>query len=284
MKGKRRGRFDNRGPGKNGPVPMVRGKGGAYVPKPKEERRTAKTGWDEMAPWYAGWAGGGSNFHKLFAVPEILKALELKKDMRVVDLGCGFGALREAVVKAGCAYVGVDKSPSMIREAKNLLTKTSVRGDAQFFVSDVARTGGIALPIKDMFDRAVFMFSIQDIDNHRDAIQNASKLLKPKGELVIFMIHPAFRIPRQSGWGTDAARKLTYRRMDRYKTEVTIPLPQRTGEHQVTSFFYHRPLQSYVDAMSAAGFLIKDLKEVYSSTKENETEFPHFMLIRAVLK
>jgi ubiquinone/menaquinone biosynthesis C-methylase UbiE len=125
------------------------------------------------------------------------------------------------------------------------------------------------------------MFSIQDIDNHRDAIKNAAKLLKPKGELVIFMIHPAFRIPRQSGWGTDAARKLTYRRMDRYKTEVTIPLPQRTGEHQVTSFFYHRPLQSYADALKDAGFVIADLKEVYSSTKENETEFPHFMLIRA---
>ena len=281
MKGKRRGRYDNRIPKQEGA--MVRGKGGAYVPKPKEERRTQKTGWDEMAPWYAGWAGQGSNFHKLFAVPEVMKALELKRDMRVVDLGCGLGALRESVEKAGGEYVGVDKSPTMIREAKSHLIRNSHGSKAQYFVSDVARTGGIALPNKEQFDRAVFMFSIQDIDNHREAIKNAAKLLKPKGELVIFMVHPAFRIPRQSGWGTDPKRKLTFRRVDRYKSEVTIPLPQRTGDTQTTSFFYHRPLGSYAEALKDAGFLIQDLKEIYSGSKDAETEFPHFMLIRAKL-
>lgn len=281
---KRRGRFDNRGPGKNGPSPMARGARGVYGPVEKEERRTAKTGWDEMAPWYAGWAGSGSNFHKQYAIPELLKVLELKRGMRLVELGCGLGALREQVEKAGVDYVGVDKSPAMIREAKK-----NGGNKAQFFVSDVARPGGIALPVKEKFDRAVCMFSIQDIDNHRDAIKNAAMLLKPGGELSLFMVHPAFRIPRQSGWGKDAGRQLTYRRVDRYKTEVTIPLPQRTGQSQVTSFFYHRPLGSYALALKDAGFLIQDLKEIYSSTpsttlrtgKSFESEFPHFLLVRA---
>lgn len=248
-----------------------------YREAPKEGRRTAKTGWDEMAPWYAGWAGSGSNFHKHYAIPEILKVAGLKRGMRLIELGCGLGALREQVERAGVTYVGVDKSPSMIREAKR------AGGKAQFYVSDVAKPGGIAIPEKEKFDRAVFMFSIQDVDNLRDAIKNAALLLKPGGELVLFMVHPAFRIPRQSGWGKDAARKLTFRRVDRYKTEVTIPLPQRTGAAQVTSFFYHRPLASYVAALTDAGFLIADLKEVYSSTKGFESEFPHFLLIRAKL-
>jgi len=147
----------------------------------------------------------------------------------------------------------------------------------------MARAGGVALPVKDTFDRAVFMFSIQDIDNLGNAIKNAAQLLGKGGELVIFMIHPAFRIPRQSGWGKDEGRKLTYRRMDRYKSEVTIPLPQRTGDHQVTSFFYHRPLQSYADALKNAGFVIDELKEIYSGSKGAETEFPHFLLLRANL-
>ncbi len=272
MKARRRGRFDNRGLGQ---VAQVRGKGGTYQPAHKEERRTQKTGWDEMAPWYAGWAGGGSNFHKHYAIPEILKVAGLKGGMRVVDLGCGIGALREHVERAGAVYVGVDKSPSMIREAK----KTA--GKSRFYVSDVAKLGGVAIPEKEKFDRAVCMFSIQDVDNHREAIKNAAHLLKPKGELVLFMVHPAFRIPRQSGWGKDAARKLTFRRVDRYKTEITIPLPQRAGREQVTSFFYHRPIGSYMSALKDAGFLIQDLKEVYSSTKGFESEFPHFLLINA---
>jgi ubiquinone/menaquinone biosynthesis C-methylase UbiE len=230
-----------------------------------------------MAPWYAGWAGSGSNFHRQYAIPELLKALELKRGMRVIELGCGMGALRESVEKAGVDYVGVDKSPSMIREAKKR------GGHARFYVSDVAKPGGVAIPEKEKFDRAVFMFSIQDIDNHRDAIKNAALLLKPGGELALFMVHPAFRIPRQSGWGKDEGRKLTFRRVDRYKTEITIPLPQRTGDHQVTSFFYHRPLSSYALALKDAGFVIKDMKEIYSSTKGHESEFPHFMLLRAKL-
>lgn len=257
--------------------PFVRGKRGTYGPRPKDERRTAKTGWDEMAPWYAGWAGGGSAFHKQFAIPAVLGALELTRGMRVIDLGCGVGALRSAVEKVGGEYVGVDKSPSMIREAKK------VGGHARFFVSDVAKPGGIAIPEKEKFDRAVCMFSIQDIDNHREAIKNAAKLLKPGGALVVFMVHPAFRIPRQSGWGKDEGRKLTYRRVDRYKSEITIPLQQRTGDAQVTSFFYHRPLESYARALFDAGCVIQDLKEIYSSTKGAETEFPHFLLIRAKL-
>lgn len=232
-----------------------------------------------MAPWYAGWARGGSTFHKQYAIPEVMRALEAhprRGALRVIELGCGFGALREAVEGAGHSYVGVDKSPAMIREAKKR------GGKSRFYVADVARPNGIEIPEKEKFDRAVFMFSIQDIDNHRSAFSNAAKLLRQGGELVIFMIHPAFRIPRQSGWGKDEGRKLTFRRVDRYKTEVTIPLPQRTGQGEVTSFFYHRPLASYASALRDAGFAIANLSEIYSGSKGYESEFPHFLLIRAV--
>lgn len=265
--------------GKPNERPMVRGKGGTYAPGEKEPRRTQKTGWNELTGWYAGWAKGGHDFHKHFAFPAISQALELKKGMRVIDIGSGTGALRELVQKSGAEYVGVDKSPSMIREAQKFAGK-----DGQFFVSDVTRPGGIALPhavMQGKFDRAVFLFSIQDMDNAKVAIENAAKLIKQDGSVTIFMLHPAFRIPRMSGWGKDPGRKLTYRRVDKYKTEVTIPLPQNTGDGSVTSFFYHRPLQSYMDAITDAGLAVDMYKEIYSLTKGDESEFPHFLLLRA---
>ncbi len=261
--------------------PFQRGPRGTYRPAAKEARRTEKTGWDEMAPWYSGWAGAGHIFHKTVAFPALVPLLNLKRGMRVVDLACGFGVLRDVVEKVGAEYVGIDKSPTMIRKAKEDALK--VRSGAHFYISDVALPGGIKIPEAKPFDRAVFIFSIQDIDNLKDAVKNATKFLNANGELLIFMVHPAFRIPRQSGWGKDEGRKLTYRRVDRYKSEVTIPLPQRTGgETQVTSFFYHRPLQSYADALKESGMLIAEIKEVYTGTKNMETEFPHFMIIRAV--
>ncbi|MEN9390133.1 MAG: hypothetical protein RLZZ283_233 [Candidatus Parcubacteria bacterium] len=251
----------------------------------KEARRTEKTGWDNLSDWYKGWAGGGHNFHKQFALPHMKEAMVLKKGMRVIDLGCGAGVLRTVVEKVGGEYVGVDKAPGMIREGKELASKEGSK--ALFFVSDTALPKGIALPTfatKDKFDCATFLFSIQDIDNHRDAFKNAARLLKSGGRLVIFMLHPAFRIPRMSGWGKDEGRKLTYRRVDRYKSEVTIPLPQKTGgQTQVTSFFYHRPLDSYTGALKDAGFAIEDIKEIYTGSHGVDTEFPHFMLITAKL-
>lgn len=255
--------------------PFVRGKRGVYTAAPKEERRTQKTGWDELSPWYSGWAKGGHSFHRQFAIPELLKVLRIEKGTRIVDLGCGIGVLSSAVEKVGGVYVGVDKSPSMIREAKK------EAGKGRFYVSDVGRVDGIAIPEKEKFDRAVFLFSIQDIADYGYAIKNAARLLKPRGELFLFMLHPAFRIPRQSGWGKDLERKLTYRRVDRYKTETTIPLPQRTAGGAVTSFFYHRPLESYVAALKDAGCSVADLREIYSAQKGGDAEFPHFLLIHA---
>jgi SAM-dependent methyltransferase len=172
---------------------------------------------------------------------------------------------------------------TLIRKAKD--DAVVARSGAHYYISDVALPGGINIPERTAFDRAVFLFSIQDIDNVHDAVKNAAKLLKPGGELALFMVHPAFRIPRQSGWGKDTARQLTYRRIDRYKTAATIPLPQRTGTREgdhVTSFFYHRPLATYVEALRNAGFMIADLQELYSGTRGPEVEFPHFLLIRAV--
>ena len=240
-------------------------------------RRTSKTGWNELAPWYAGWAKGGSEYQKRYGIPTTIELLALKKGLRVLDVACGAGALRDAVEKAGAIYTGVDKSPAMIAEAVKAGGKK-----AQFAVGNITTQ-----PPTGKYDRTAIMFAIQDIDDVAATFKNVGAALVPGGVLVIFMLHPSFRIPRQSGWGNDAARKLTYRRMDRYRTEAAIPLDQQTGKESVTSFFYHRPLQIYTDALAAAGFTITNLKEVYSDrhavsdSKAYEGEFPHFLAIQA---
>ncbi len=245
----------------------------------REPRKTAKTGWNELASWYTGWAGSGSKFHKKFGIPQVMDFINISPGVRVLDIGCGVGALREAVEQKKGLYVGIDKSMRMIQEAKR-----KSRGNARFYVADAVSKNGIVLSNDNnaqKFDRAVFLFSIQDMDNETAAFKNVSDLLVQNGEMVIFMLHPIFRIPRMTGWGTDIMRKLTYRRIDIYRTTTTIPLPQYTERGYVTSFFYHRPLEKYIRSLSVAGFTLTNMAEIYSSDQKPESEFPHFLVIKA---
>src|SRR5690606_15228489 len=109
------------------------------------------------------------------------------------------------------------------------------------------------------------------------------------GRLVLFMIHPAFRAPRGSGWGYDERRKLVYRRVERYLSSAAVPMKSYAeagaGSRGATISF-HRPLQDYVAALAANGFVIDALLELADPVKGHDErtdspEIPLFLALRA---
>ena len=74
------------------------------------------------------------------------------------------------------------------------------------------------------------------------------------------MTHPAFRVPRHSGWGADPTRKLVYRRLDAYLSPMAVPMKSLAGEPRTRSF--HRPIGHYVAALAANGFLVDAMMEL----------------------
>lgn len=247
------------------------------------KRRSERKGWDNLAGWYDGWVGKeGSKHHQRMAIPAALSLLDLKPGEHLLDIGCGQGVFAPSVREAGAEYTGIDVSPALLDLARKHHGKGSRFYEADACKLELSRDLRAA-----SFDAAVFILSIQDINPLDSALRGAAWSLKPGGRLVIVMTHPAFRIPRQSGWGYDENRKLTYRRIDRYLTPLSVPLKPYPGQSGV-SISFHRPISAYINGLAGYGLAVDAMQEIPSYKAEtdeaenpSEKEIPLFMSLRA---
>jgi ubiquinone/menaquinone biosynthesis C-methylase UbiE len=252
---------------------------GRNTPNRREAPKGGRKGWDAVASWYDGWMGkGGSIHHQKLAIPAVMRLLELKRGESVLDIGAGQGVLAQYVTEVGGVYTGVDVSPKLLDLARK---HHGQRG--KFIQADACKLPQSSELKAASFDAAVFLLSIQDINPLNEALQSAGWALKMGGRLVLLMTHPAFRIPRQSGWGVDENRKLTYRRIDRYLTPLPIPMKPYPGQSGATISF-HRPISEYINGLAVEGLLIDHMDEITSYKKDDnpaEAEIPLFMALRA---
>ena len=110
------------------------------------------------------------------------------------------------------------------------------------------------------FDAAVFLLSIQDMDPLEPILTGVSRVLRRRSRIVVLMTHPSFRQPRHAGWGFDAGRKLTYRRVDAYLSHMTVPMKALGGGRPTRAF--HRPTSSYVNGLASVGFAVDAMQEL----------------------
>ena len=104
----------------------------------------------------------------------------IKKGMKILDVGCGtgvmFGRLKKLAGRQG-QVIGIDFSQAMIKRAKNKYKK-----DKKNFVCVDAHD----LPFKDKtFDRVIYFSSFPHLSDKKKTIKEASRVLKPKGIVVI---------------------------------------------------------------------------------------------------
>jgi SAM-dependent methyltransferase len=164
--------------------------------------------------------------------------------------------------------------------------------DIRYLVGDARRLD--FLPGQE-FDAIVCILAAQNIDPIERAFMECARVMRPGGRLVMVLNHPAFRIPRQSHWAWDEARKLLYRAVDRYLTPLKIPIDTHPFKSpgQKTTWTFHRPLQNYVNGLSKAGLWTNALEEwpshkvsqpgpVAMSENRARAEFPLFLALRAV--
>lgn len=243
------------------------------------------TSWAPVAKWYGDIVGStGHYFHQAIILPGIKKLLDPHLGETVLDVGCGQGVYARTLSKE-VGYTGVDLAKELIDEAKKL--DTNLRH--QYFVSDVVK--GIPVPTHS-FDHVVCILALQNMRDAASTIKNIGTTLKPGGDFVFVLNHPAYRIPRQSSWGEDVAGKLEYRKVNRYLSPLEIPINAHPGEkNSPVTWTYHQPIQYYVQALKTAGMVVTDFEE-WTSDKESigkaaraenraRREFPLFLAVRA---
>ena len=246
------------------------------------------TDWSGVAQWYDDLVGqGGGEFHREIILPGVLRLLELTAGQKALDIACGQGVLCRSLAERGVDVTGIDSSADLIRAAG----QRSGEARIHYHVADVRRLD--FLPAAS-FHAAACVMAIQNMHPLAPIFQGIGKALRDDGRLVIVMMHPCFRVPKQTSWGWDEAAKVQYRRIDRYLLPRKTPISMHPGSDPgLYTWTFHKPLELFFKALRQAGFVVDTLEEWPShktstsgprAPAENEArkEIPMFLALRAV--
>ena len=257
--------------------------------RPSRNSNGPPTDWGAVAGWYDQLVGeSGSEYHREVIIPGTVRLLALSRGEAAVDVACGQGVLCRILQERGVNMTGVDAAPQLIAAARQ-------RGDSGNRVSyDVGDARDLAFLPESYFSAAACVLAIQNLHPIQPVFASVRRVLKPGGRLVLVMMHPCFRGPKETSWGWDEKTGVQYRRVDRYLSPRKVPIVTHPGSdpHHYT-WTFHKPIEAYVKAMRQAGLLIDAMEEWPShktsasgprASAENlaRREIPMFMAIRAI--
>jgi ubiquinone/menaquinone biosynthesis C-methylase UbiE len=259
-------------------------------PPPKHAKHhppQQKTDWSSVAEWYDRLVGDtGSEYHQHVVLPGVIRLLDPQPKQRIVDVACGQGVLCRLLRERGAEVTGIDAAEPLIKAARQ-------RGpsDIRYQVGDARDLSMLA---SSSFDAAACVLAIQNIHPIQPLFEGVAHALRDGGRFIIVMMHPAFRGPKETGWGWDDQQKVQYRRVDRYLIPRKSPIVAHPGAApDVYTWTFHKPIEAYVKASRNAGLLIDALEE-WPSHKISDSgprahaenvarkEIPMFLALRAI--
>jgi SAM-dependent methyltransferase len=181
--------------------------------------------------------------------PALRSMLPPLEGLRVLDLGCGFGAFaRWAREMSAASVLGVDRSEKMLARARAQTRDPGVT----YHLADIEH---LARPDAS-FDLVYSSLTLHYIRDFGAVCVTIRRLLVPGGHLVFSVEHPLFTAPRHPGWRTDPDGSKVWPINDyllegRRVTEWITPGVVK----------YHRTVASYVNSLLAQGFQLISLEE-----------------------
>jgi ubiquinone/menaquinone biosynthesis C-methylase UbiE len=260
-----------------------------HAMKPKPPSRPPTTRWSGAADWYDKHVGeSGSEYHQEIVLPGTVRLLAAAPGDLALDLACGQGVLCRLLNSKGIDCTGIDASAELIQAARK-------RGpDSPLLRYQIGDARDLGFLPADHFNVAACVLAIQNIHPIAPVFSSAARVLKIGGRIVLVLMHPCFRGPKETRWGWDENETVQFRRVDRYLLPRKTPIVTHPGiDPGKYTWTFHKPIESYVKALRNAGLLV-DAMEEWASHKKSTSgpragaenvareEIPMFMAIRAV--
>jgi len=237
--------------------------------------------WNQIAEAYSEFVTR-DEFRKELLHKNIFRLLGEIKNVRILDAGCGEGSFTKSMAERGALVSGVDGSIKLIEIARQKFGGAGIN----FQVADLRQT----LPFPDgSFDAVVSNMVLMDFDPIDQAIQETARVMRPGGSFVIAILHPVFsRGELRKTLLEKIFVKPPHYAINTYKTPEQSAW-RITDMPRDTSVF-KRPIEFYMNALRASGFVVSDIKEPvfdknYALGKNNFiklcTEIPPFLILRA---
>lgn len=173
--------------------------------------------------WNPGHYAETARFVADLAMP-VVELLAPRPGERILDLGCGDGALTAKLLEFGCEVVGVDSSREMIAVAKSLGLNAQLMD-------------GEALEFYEEFDAVFSNAALHWMQNPRNVIDGVWRSLKPHGRFV----------GEFGGWGNVATI------IDTLESALLL-----RGILVTNPWFFPRP-EEYKTFLEARGFTVQTI-------------------------
>lgn len=230
--------------------------------------------WNAVAAWWVPGSTPKGDVNREWVIdPVLFRLLGEVGGEQILDAGCGTGYLARLLAQRGASVVGVDLSATLLEAARREEEREPL--GIAYHESDLADLSFLA---DSTFDVAVSNVVLQDVRRLREAVREIHRVLRPGGRFLFSITHPCFERPLPGTWvreppDTERIEEWHHLAVDRYY-EVAAVHWGPAGRPQIVGF--HRPLQAYVAALHAAGFLVARLEEPQAVPEALETHYRHF--------
>jgi SAM-dependent methyltransferase len=179
---------------------------------------------------------------------------------KLLDVGCGGGAIAAALAGDAWAVTGVDVSARQLELARG-------RGVA------VVQADAAALPFEDeSFDAAVSIFTHTDVEDFAAVVAEVARVLRPGGAFVYLGVHPCFVGPHAFVHDRAVPELHPGYRETSYSNDApgiwSEGLRAKVGA-------WHLPLGLFVQAFLDAGLVLERFEE------PEGRDYPHVVALRA---
>lgn len=183
-----------------------------------------------------------------------------KETDKILDIGCGCGYLTNSIYEQRRYNIlGIDLSPTSIDYAQKRYPKI------EFLNQDI-----YAFPLKEKYDVALAVMVLNNVPNLTMFFEVVANCLESGGKFIVVIPHPYFWPEKHL-----KIRAFPYAKESFYQFQFSTKGRQ---DYSAQVFYFHRPLEQYLNTIRKTGFEILYCKELLELERDNTPDILGFIL------